>query len=207
MQIARILKGDTVDEAHFDRFWNKCTFLAMYSFKLSSACPTELAEKDGFDDEEVETELYKYVLHGLLDLKAPLNMMRTAVKVHPEWARQSDADGNCPLHHVIMRRPFRIKDVEFIRELLEAYPEAAARRNNAGDLPLHIAIRDRMVWEEGLGDIVKANPDALGIADSHTNLYPFLFAASLGGRVAVNTTYQLLLVKPHLVKDAAGSEN
>ncbi|KAL3917422.1 MAG: hypothetical protein SGARI_007717, partial [Bacillariaceae sp.] len=127
MQIARILKGDTVEEGHFDRFWKKCTFLAMHSFKLSSACPTELATLDDIDDEEAETSLYKYVLHGLLDLKAPRNMLKTAVKVHPEWARQADADGNYPLHHVIMRRPFRVKDVELIQELLQAYPEAATK--------------------------------------------------------------------------------
>jgi hypothetical protein len=175
----------------------------MYSFKMSATCPSEIAEKDGFDDEDVEKELYKYVLHGLFDMKAPLNMMKTAVKVNPEWARQADADGNYPLHHVIMRRPFRVKDGELIREVLKAYPQAAGKRNNAGDLPVHIAIRDRMVWEEGLGDIVEANAEALGVPDASTNLYPFLFAASLGGRVAVNTTYQLLLVKPHLVKDAA----
>jgi hypothetical protein len=203
MQVAHILKGDTVKSDHFDRFWKKCIFLAMYSFKMSATCPSEIAEKDGFDDEDVEKELYKYVLHGLFDMKAPLNMMKTAVKVNPEWARQADADGNYPLHHVIMRRPFRVKDGELIREVLKAYPQAAGKRNNAGDLPVHIAIRDRMVWEEGLGDIVEANAEALGVPDASTNLYPFLFAASLGGRVAVNTTYQLLLVKPHLVKDAA----
>jgi hypothetical protein len=95
-----------------------------------------------------------------------------------------------------------VKDVELIRELLHAYPDAASQRNNAGDLPIHIAIRDRMVWEEGLGDIVAANPDVVGVPEHHTNLYPFLLAASLSGRVAVNTTYQLLLAKPYLVKDA-----
>ena len=204
MQIAQILKGESVDSEHFDRFWNKCTFLAMYSFKMSAACPPALAEKDGFEDEQVEQELYKYVVHGMLDLKAPLNMLKTAVKLHPDWARQADFEGNYPLHHVIIRRPFRVKDVQLIRELLQAYPEAASKRNKAGDLPLHIAIRDRMVWEEGLDEIVKAYPDALNAAEADSKLYPFLLAASLGGKVAVNTTYQMLLVKPHLVKDATG---
>jgi hypothetical protein len=201
MQIARILKGDEVHEEHFDRFWNKCKFLAMHTFQLSTACPKELIESE--DDSE-ESELHKYVLHGLLDLKGPLNMIKTAIKVNADWACHADANGNYPLHLVVQRRPFRVKDVDVIQELLQAFPEAAGKRNGDGDLPIHIAIRDRMAWEEGLGEIANANTDILGIPDHQTNLYPFLLAASLGGRVAVNTTYQLLLAKPHLVKEAVG---
>jgi hypothetical protein len=199
MQIARILKGDTVNEEHFDRFWNKCKFLAMHCFKLSSACPKDLVD---IVDDNGEGRLHNFVLHGLLDLRGPLNMIKTAIKVHPDWARHADADGNYPLHLILQRRPFRVKDVEVIRELLQAYPEAAGKRNQNGDLPIHIAIRDRMVWEEGLSEIVTANSDALGVPDIQSNLYPFLLAGTLGGRVAVNTTYQLLLAKPHLLKDA-----
>jgi hypothetical protein len=156
-------------------------------------------------DDTEEGELHKFVLHGMLDLRGPLNMIKTAIKVHPDWARHADADGNYPLHLVVQRRPFNVKDIEIIRELLQAYPEAAGIRNENGDLPIHIAIRERMVWEEGLGEIVKANTDVLGIPDNQTNLYPFLLAGTLGGRVAVSTTYQLLLAKPHLVKDAKGN--
>ncbi|KAG7353655.1 ankyrin repeat domain protein [Nitzschia inconspicua] len=199
MQIARILKGDTVEELHFDRFWKKCTFLAMQSFKLSSACPKELPDNN---DDTQDSALYNYVLHGLLDLKGPLNMIKTAIKINPDWARHADADGNYPLHLIVQRRPFRVKDVELIRELLQAYPEAVEKRNSDDDLPIQIAIRERMVWEEGLGEIANTNTEILGILDNHTKLYPFLLAASLGGRVAVNTTYQLLLAKPHLIKEA-----
>jgi hypothetical protein len=204
MQIARILKGDEVNEGHFNRFWTKCQYLATESFKLSPACPPELIvdNDDDDDDGDKNEEINMYVLHGLLDLKAPLNALKTAIKINPSWASYPDADGNYPLHHVVKRRPFRVKDIELIRELLQVYPDAASKRNNAGDLPIHLAIRDRMVWEEGLGDIATANPDVLGVPDQHTNLYPFLMAASLSGRVAVNTTYQLLLAKPYLVKDA-----
>jgi hypothetical protein len=199
IQVARILRGDTVNDEHFRRFWNKCKFLAINCFKLSSACPKDLADiVDGSEEEK----LHKFVLHGLLDLKGPLNMIKTAIKLQPDWARQADADGNYPLHLVVQRRPFHVKDIEVIRELLEAYPLAAGRRNRNGDLPVHIAIRGRMVFEEGLGDIVEANTDVLGVLDKQTTLYPFLLAGTLGGRAAVNTTYQLLVAKPHLVKDA-----
>ena len=59
-----------------------------------------------------------------------------------------------------------------------------------------------MAWEEGLGDLVRANTEILGRNDSETKLYPFLLAASLGGRVAVNTSFQLLCERPDLLKGA-----
>lgn len=193
MQIARILEGDEVNEGHFDRFWEKVVFLAGEAFKQSPSCPENYdAPADSPGSE----------LHGLMHLRAPINTLKVAIKRHPEWARVSDCDGNYPLHLVVIRRPFRVKDVELIAELLKTYPEAAGKRNNAGDAPIFIAIRDRMTWDEGLKDLVNANTDILGSTDTETNLYPFLLASSLGGRVAINTSYELLCKRPDLVKGA-----
>jgi ankyrin repeat protein len=191
MQIARILEGDEVDEGHFDRFWEKVVFLARHAFIESRACP------ENYDPESTGFEL-----HGLMHLRAPINALKVAIKRHPEWAATSDDNDNYPLHLVVIRRPFRIKDVELIAQLLKAYPDAAGKKNTAGDAPVFIAIRDRMAWEDGLGDLVNANTDILGRLDTDTNLYPFLLTASLGGRVAVNTTYQLLCKRPDLVRGA-----
>lgn len=191
MQIARILKGDEeVNEGHFDRFWQKFEFLARESFRQSPARLDDLDPSNSSD----------YILHGLLHLRAPLNALKVAVKLRPQSAAVPDANGNYPLHNVIIRRPFRVKDIELIKELLVAFPGAAGKKNKAGDFPIYIAIRDRMGWEEGLGDIVHANVDVLATADMETGLCPFLLAASLGGRVAVNSTFALLSLKPHLVK-------
>jgi hypothetical protein len=196
MQIARILEGDEVNEGHFERFWEKVEFLARESFKLSPACP-----------EDIDPSTTDYILHGLVHLRAPLNTMKVALKRNPKWASYADRDGNYPLHHVVIRRPFRVKDIDLIAELIRAFPEAAGKRNSEGHTPIFIAIRDRMVWGEGLEEIVKANTDVLATNDQETGLYPFLLAASLGGRVAVNTTYQLLCAKPYLVKDSLGSQH
>jgi ankyrin repeat protein len=195
MQIARILQGEDVQSGHFDRFWEKVEFLARESFKQCSACP-----------KDIDPTTTNYVLHGLMNLRAPLTALKVAIKRNPEWASYADADGNYPLHHVVIRRPFRLKDTELITELIHAYPAAAGKRNNEGNAPIFIAVHDRMVWEEGLGKLVKADTDILAATDKETGLYPFLLAASLSGRVAVNSTYQLLSAKPHLVKEAFGTE-
>lgn len=195
LQIARILKGCEVNEGLFDRFWEKVEFLARESFKLSPACPAN-----------IDPSSSDYIFHGLMHLRAPLDAMKVALKRNPKCASFADVDGNFPLHHVVIRRPFRIKDIELIRELLQIYPEAAGKLNNEGHAPIFIAIRNRMVWEEGMELIANANTDVLATTDKDTGLYPFLLAASLSGRVAVNTTYHLLSAKPYFLKDAMTGE-
>lgn len=194
LQIARILKGDPVTGGLFTRFWNKVNFLATESFKLSSACPKDL--RNGKED------LSRYILHGLIDMKAPLNALMVALNLDPKLASYADVGGNYPIHRAIILRPFRLKFKELLRELLNAFPEAARKRNGAGDTPTHIAIRERIAWEDGLGEIIEADCNVLGILDPQTGLYPFLMSASLGGNVAVNTTFRLLTAKPDLVREA-----
>ena len=65
MAIARLLEGEDVTDGHFHRFWEKVTYLACESFKLSPSCPK-------LDSSEVET----YLLQGLIHLRAPLNIMK-----------------------------------------------------------------------------------------------------------------------------------
>jgi hypothetical protein len=190
MQIARILNGEDVQDDHFQRFWAKLEYIASESFKLSPECPTNYA-----NDQDL-------VLLGLLNLRARINAVKVALKWNPEWARIPDGNGNYPLHLMVIRRPYRLKDIEVISELIQAYPDATLKRNNDGHAPIFLAIRDKMAWEEGLNKLVEANPEVLSFQDRETGLYPFLLAASEGGTVAVNTTYQLLTAKPYLVKDA-----
>ena len=200
MQIARILKGDhSRDDEEpgklFTRFMDKVNFLAIECFKLSSACPTPL-------EEPREEIVSKYILHGLLDMRAPLNAILLSLKLHPESASYPDTKGNFPLHYAVSRRPFRVKYTKLLRELLKAYPEAAGTRNAAGDAPIHIAIRERMAWEDGFSEVVAKDCDVLGLCDRQTGLYPFLLCASLGGNVAVNNAFCLLTAKPDLVRNA-----
>jgi hypothetical protein len=189
LQVVRILKGETVEENHFAKFWQKVLLMATTAFKLS---PTY--------SRDMEPDIEKYGLHGLQFLRAPLQLQQVAIKLHPEWVSVADGEGNYPLHHVVIRRPFRIKDVHLIRDLVTTYPEAASKRNAKGEEPIFIALRERMAWDAGVEALVKAQPDILSSLDSETGLYPFLLAASLDGEVAVETTYQLLCANPHLAK-------
>jgi len=195
MQVARILQGEQVEENHFAKFWKKVVFLATEAFKLSH--PDFVAD---MKPEDVEN----YALHGLMSLLAPgsadLNLYKVGIKQNSEWAKYADPSGNYPLHNIIIRRPFRVKDIELIEMLCQCYPEAASKKNNEGRSPIDIALRERMAWDQGVGALVKAQPEILSSQDLETGLFPFLLAASLTGKVAVETTYQLLSANPHLVQ-------
>mmetsp|Transcript_15063 Transcript_15063/g.41895 ORF Transcript_15063/g.41895 Transcript_15063/m.41895 type:complete len:449 (-) Transcript_15063:219-1565(-) len=67
-----------------------------------------------------------------------------------------------------------------LRSLVRAFPEAAALRLHHR-LPLHAAIAKDISWENGLEELVSANPSALSVEDDReTRLLPFLQRASNG---------------------------
>lgn len=189
LQIARILKGVTVEENHFTKFWEKVILMATTAFKLSP-----------YYNPEMNRNIERYALHGLQYLKAPLKIQQVAIKLHPEWVSVMDTAGNYPLHNVVLRAPFRSKFLHLITDLVAAYPGAASKCNGSGEQPIFIALREQIGWNEGIEALVKAQPDILSSIDQKTRLYPFLLAASLDGTHAVETSYQLLCTNPHLVK-------
>jgi hypothetical protein len=202
---------------HFDRFWEKVTFLARVAYQQSTVSLSSSSssssllpscEEDGSTPTPRDLDLLVggTELHGLFLLRAPLHAIKVAILKHPEWAQVPDGDGNYPLHVVVLRRPFRVKDRDILELLLKAYPEAAGKTNHAGDTALVLALRERMEWNDGLEAIIRANPDQLATTvDSSTGLSPFLLAASVGGRVAVNTVYQLLCERPDVIARAVVS--
>jgi Ankyrin repeats (3 copies) len=187
MIIARILEGETVEEAHFDRFWKKVEYLSTEAFLQRETCPPHVNDRIDF------------VLHGLIQCNLEINAYKVAIKINPSSARASDVNGNLPLHLLVENRPFRLKEKDGIVATLVAYPDAAQIPNHAGDLPLMIAIRNKIPWENGMDEILNAATNVVRRRDGVTGLYPFQLAAAVGGRAAVDTTYHLLLTQPDLL--------
>lgn len=199
LRIARILRGnkeDADEKPFFSKFIDKMNFLAIETFRLSPLCP---------DPEETREEINSsYILHGMLDMKAPLDAILLALKLRPGLASTVDKGGNYPLHHAVARRPFRIKYTKLLRKLRLAYPEATVLRNSEGLAPIHMAIRERMAWDDGFGELLATEncEEQLELLDPQTGLYPALLCASLGGKVAVNNVFCMLVAQPDLVKQA-----
>ena len=182
MAVARVLKGETVSEGHFGRFWNKTVFMA-------TALQTPA---DNYTQERM-------ILHGLLQSPILINYYKLALKRDPSLATVPLPSGDLPLHVLVERRPFRLKEKEAIEATLEAFPQAVSITNNAKDLPLFLAIRNKMPFSNGMDVILAANKNSVTCRDPETNLLPFQLAAAVGGKVAVDNTFHLLLTRPDLL--------
>lgn len=193
MVVVRILNGETTVESQtFDRFWSKVEYLAVKYFVMSTSCSENL-----IDDTE---KLQNYVLHGLLQCNVPINFIKVCLKYRPTTALAVDAAGNLPLHVLIENRPYRLKEREAMEACLEAFSSAAGIQNHSGDVPLQIAIRNKIPIPNGVDLLLLASPNTAQCRDSATGLYPFQLAAHQGSSAAiVNTTYHLLATQPDLV--------
>ena len=210
MCVARFVKGEVVEDGHLERFWKKVEFLATeyYFWTKSTAATTYRAkeqQQDSSCSNEADTSIDRnaYVLHGLLRCNVDVNLFKLAVMRSPGSALALDSMGNLPLHVILETRPFiRFnKERQAIVALIQAAPEAVSKQNHAGNVPLSIAILNKIPWENGLQEIVNADMSVVSpYRHAPTGgLYPFQLAATQGGRVAVNTTYQLLCAHPNLV--------
>jgi hypothetical protein len=190
LTVGRILEKEedaATSGSHFERFWKKVEFLATEYFKQTLACP-----KDAQDHNQ-------FAMHGLIQCNVPINMFKLALKRNPEWMLASDASGNLPLHLLVENRPYRLKEKEAIVAAIEAAPQTAGIPNAAGDTALVLAIRNKTPWENGLDELLEAATAVVNRRDTVTGLYPFQLAASVGGKVAIDTTYHLLCTKPDLI--------
>lgn len=215
---ARILQGyiDSQHKHHFSLLWQKVEYLALETLRQSTGdyegmmaiMSPEVNEPEPrhtmsasnpTTDPEQFLNSPRPVIHGLLRCSVPINLFKVALKCHPSYALAHDTDGNLPLHWVLLNRPYRLKERDSIQALLEAAPQTASQRNAIGEFPLLCAIRNKIPCQNGLDLVVQADPTALEKPDPVTGLFPFLLAAVVGGRVAVDTIFHLLLKHPSLV--------
>ena len=184
MAVARRLKGEeSAGSGHFARFWEKVVFLSTAD-RLTEKVP----------------DPSRLVLHGLLHSSNLLvNFYKLALKHDPGLASVPDGNGDCALHLLLLRRPFRLKEREAIAATLEAAEQPAYVRNHAGDFPLLAAIRNKIPWQKGLDLLAQVAPSTVQLRDVQTNLFPFQLAASVGGKVALDNTFELLSIQPDLL--------
>jgi hypothetical protein len=185
LAVGKLLKGRPVEEGHWERFWAKASFLALEYYKLTTACPTP-----------PERITQDYVAHGLIHSSAPLNLLKIAFKLRESCARAVDRNGDTPLHLLVERRPYRLKEREALQSALEAYPEAAGMDNLDGHPPLLLAIKNKIPFENGVSDILRSDMTVVSRQDTETHLVPFQLAAAVGGPEALNTTFSLLSALP-----------
>jgi hypothetical protein len=129
--------------------------------------------------------------------------MELATKGNAHLLREPDEDGNLPLHIAAANRKFtddKRERFNSVAYLVSEYPQAAAVRNNKGELPLHLAIRSGKTWEKGVESIYLAYPGAVLERDPAFGLYAFKVAAVVGegSMESLTTCYHLLKAFPEL---------
>ena len=62
-----------------------------------------------------------------------------------------------------------------------------------------VAIRNKIAFENAIGEILRADMTVVSSHDAETGLFPFQLAASVGGPEALNTTFQLLTALPQVI--------
>jgi hypothetical protein len=102
----------------------------------------------------------------------PPFLQEFALLLYDDQLAIPDDEGNLPLHIAASTGSWSV-----VRDLVNAYPGAAAVQNNNGDLPLAIILRRTDVrWSGGLRLLLETNPTALGSEDIHRQLYPRVLA-------------------------------
>lgn len=123
------------------------------------------------------------ILHAALALNAyiPDGIIPFILQKSPEQAFERDQFGHLPLSIVLsayFQGPSSRRDA--IVKLLNINPKAASTPSADGRQPLTIALENGILWNEGIKDLIRANPKALQTIDktrSRLYMYPFMIAA------------------------------
>lgn len=164
---------------HFQSFWDKCHYLARESYP--------------------NPDTRYYLFHALLRCNIPIHLYKTAIQLVDENSFLTpDVNGNLPLHWVLENRPYQLHEQDAIQALLQRNVAAAQHNNHQGDLPLMVAIRNKIPWHTGIRHVLEAYPSAVQCRTADGWL-PFQLAALVGGKRTLETIFHLILAQPDLL--------
>jgi hypothetical protein len=214
----------------FHQFWKKMEYLAVRQFLFANAAASQqngtshTTEFEYIDtDGRINEEQRKYILHGvLLELDAPIELIRACLNFFPESATAIDIDGNTPLHVLLQYRPFppwttewKKYRYEVMKQCLQAHPLAASVVNHEQYIPLQVAVLNKIPIHSGIYDqLLKAFPDSIqyhfsssSMEKHETDMYPYQLAAihSSTSLQSLNRVYYLLQKQPSLVQVYEGT--
>lgn len=116
-----------------------------------------------------------------------------------------DEHNRTPLSIALSARSYDCHFVigDSISKLIKSSPGKSRMAIEDGVIPLHLAIRNGLKWDDGIKEILSDAPEALSTKDINSRLYPFMHAAA-GYGTDLNTVYKLLQEDPLLASGLAG---
>jgi hypothetical protein len=198
--IASTLQDITISEpnaALLRQFWYKVEYLATQYFVQSQ----QQQESSPMLDPCSSTSP-NFVLHGLLQCHVPFPMVLFCLRFQPATALAVDASGNLPLHILVATRLYAGKPKEklAVDACLRAAPSAARMPNRQGEIPLQLAIQNKVPMDV-VDALLAAAPETISYRSRVDGWYPYQLAAAVQGSnvAAVNTIYCLLRQQPDLL--------
>lgn len=142
------------------------------------------------------------ILNAVCAVRCPRDYFAKILSDHLNDVRLPDENGLYALHYAVknVSADSQAYTECVLEALLGVFPQAAAQLDDAGMLPLHVAISSTFLqWHRGgLRELTLAHTDALRIADRKSGLVPFLGSAEAAkkSRMHLSTTYELLRTAP-----------
>ncbi len=138
-----------------------------------------------------------------------------ALHLYPEDARFVDDEGNMPLHieaSIPVEKMSLLdsgmpsccdgnchKRLSVLRKLLEIYPEAARHRNNMGDFPLNLMVRNGRPWDSSFALAIRTYPQAFHwVQNIEVNLLPHILAR-IANNCGSDTVFTLIKSRPEFL--------
>jgi len=97
------------------------------------------------------------------------------------------------------------RNLNVLLRLLTCSTKLARERNADGELPLHVALKNGVGWEDGIQALVNAYPDSLTISIQDPSnpldqMLPFMISAQYS-TLSLDTLFELLLASPSVLAD------
>jgi hypothetical protein len=135
-------------------------------------------------------EVYNaYIVHACVGVHGcPPALLEYAILLHPEQLLIQDENYHLPLHIASSR-----SDAIVLKDILGACPDASKIRNRQRQLPVEIAVDSGRSWDDGVGQLLEANPGSLEALNVDERLYPLTWSRLSGGP---NSIFESLRVRP-----------
>jgi len=93
-----------------------------------------------------------------------------------------------------------ISGTQHFIDIVHSFSDCLCVKDGRGQLPIHIALERGIAWDNGTGDLVKANSTVIKTPDKLTGLFPFALAA-VGEGNDLESIFELLRRFPEGVPD------
>lgn len=131
------------------------------------------------------------------------SLLKFAIEQYRDDVCKTDVCGRYPLHIAAMNQNM---PGAIIRCLLREYPTAASICDTDSKLPLHYAAYSGRDFDDGLKDLVSANPLAVTVPGRQNNLFPFMMAAE-GELTSIDSVFGLVQADPNVLQGCVFSLN